>query len=138
MIRWALPLLMLTALVGCKSTEPTVQLPETYTISVGRGGGFTGMYTYYTFDQTGKVTTADELNKVGKEAKTVDKAVVKEQMTAAVTNKYTEVKMDQPGNFTNFLQFKSPKGTVLYKWHEGVTVPEWITKMHGKLWGLAE
>lgn len=125
-------------LTGCKTSEPAVALPASYEITVGRGGGMTGMYTYYTFSKSGDVTQAEELNAKGEKVKSVEASVVSGFMTRATKNQYKDLEINDPGNFSNYLQIKTGDEIKLFVWNGNTTIPEWLEKLHADMWSLAE
>ena len=137
MTKWIVALLVVVSLAGCKTAEP-VSRPSTYSIKVGRGGGFTGMYTFYEFNNAGKILQSEELDASGKEHKTFDKKVLDTNVDKAISNQYETVTVNDPGNFTNYMRIKYGSKVKLYKWQESSKVPEWVTDMHAEFWKLGE
>ena len=123
---------------GCKTTETAVALPANYQITVGRGGGITGMYNYYTFKQSGDVMQSEELNTKGEKLKSVEASVVEGFMKTAIKNQYKELDLNDPGNFSNYLQVQTGNEKKLFVWNNGTTIPEWLEKLHSEMWSMAE
>jgi hypothetical protein len=116
---------------GCKS------VPKGQQITVGSGGGITGIWNEYTLQPDGQISVknskVDTLQKVVKLSKSDTKMIFKK----ASELKLDTLKLDSPGNMSYFVKF-SDKDKFDYKvlWGGEKTPPDSVKKFYKDFMGF--
>jgi hypothetical protein len=117
---------LLALCLGCSSTRQEQHAELPFTIILGSGGGFTGLYEGYVIDSTGRVMRWKGRTFDG--AEHTRQAVLDDDQRKEVQRIVAETgilgaEFSERGNMTSFLTFHLPTGEHRISWHGGAPGP---------------
>jgi hypothetical protein len=103
---------------------------ESLSVSFGSGGGFTGAVDEFILNGNGALKSIKPFTKDTILLKTLAKKDLKTIFKTLESKSLSKIKLDSPGNMTNFITFsKAGKIVQKYQWSQGTTVPNEINQL---------
>lgn len=103
---------------------------ESLSVSFGSGGGFTGAVDEFILNGSGTLKSIKPFAKDTLILKTLTKKDTKAIFKKLESKSISEIKLDVPGNMTNFITFsKAGKIIQKYQWAQGSAVPNEISEL---------
>ena len=121
--------LSLLVLAGCKILAYK-KYAEALSVSFGSGGGFTGAVDEFILYGNGTLKSIKPFSKDTLLLKTLAKKDIKKIFKTLESKSLNKIKLDAPGNMTNFITFsKAGKIIQKFQWSQGTTVPNEINEL---------
>jgi len=128
-----LPLLLLIFLFSC-STQKEIYIDNPHTLRFGSAGGFTNQTTVYKLLSDGSLSKTDGLTKETTLLKQLRKSQTKKVFKQAYQVGIDTLKLDKPGNISNFIQLKTKSVDNKIIWYkDSDQTPEEITTFYKNL-----
>ncbi|GAI20042.1 unnamed protein product [marine sediment metagenome] len=121
---------------NCKSPCPPLSgdgfgrrekiLPDSYEknqVIFGKGGGFTGKWTYYYLLENGELYKNDGFEKEYEKLKNIDRKKVKEIFNRITEINFENIKFNHPSNMTYFIEFKNKDKAHRVSWGNVLNPP---------------
>ncbi len=110
MYRYLIISSFILSIFGINNCNSQQNLPDNYSkkqIGFGRGGGFTGDWTYYYLLDNGDLFKKNLRDKDYTRLKTIDKKTVKSIFEKINEADFKNIKFDHPGNMSYFVEIKN-------------------------------